>query len=120
MPTEKIVPESARLGNALDTTRHVSIVEVWGVFMLYFALHQVMYGARSHSSIAGYRSFRNGRSAAARLMGLMQPEPGPITPQGLARGGDWRSTLALSYLSPRASAVKFLRVAILRPSLRQL
>lgn len=79
----KLVPESAKFGNALDATRHVSIVEVLGVFMLYFALHQVMYGARSHSSIAGYRSLRNGRSAAARLMGLMQPEPGPITPRVL-------------------------------------
>jgi hypothetical protein len=119
----KRVPESARLGNALDTTRHASIVEVLGVFMLYFALHQVMYGARSYSSIAGYRSFRNGRSAAARLMGLMQPEPGPITPRVLlevAIGNQKPCHQHSRFLPvPRASAVKFLRWRFSDQSSRQ-
>jgi hypothetical protein len=58
-------------------------------------------------------SFRNGRSVSARLMGLMQPEPGPITPRVLlevAIGNQkpCHQQLALP-ASTRASAVKFLR-----------
>jgi hypothetical protein len=57
--------------------------------------------------------FRNGRSVSARLMGLMQPEPGPITPRALlevAIGNQkpCHQQLALP-ASTRASAVKFLR-----------
>jgi hypothetical protein len=80
----RIVPESARLGNALDTTRHVSIVEVLGVFMSYFALHRVV-GRRSIAFVNCWLSVSPQRTfgRAARLMGLMQPEPGPITPRVL-------------------------------------
>jgi hypothetical protein len=80
-----------------------------------------MYGARLHSSIAGYRSFRNGRCAAVRLMGPYATTTRPHHTQGLARGGDWQSetlpsTLALpTYTSCFRAEI----IAILRPSLCQ-
>lgn len=107
------VPESARLGNALDTTRHVSIVEVLGVFMLYFALHQVnvrrsVAFVNCWLSVFPQRTF--GRSKA---YGSYAPRTRPHHTQGLARGGDWQSeTLPSTLALPTCTScfrVKFLR-----------